>query len=129
MVLKKPKKENYKSIKRELDSLLCEICFARDKHRCIRCGRTDALAPSHIYPKGKYKRMRWEINNVKTLCYSCHIHFWHKNPIEAHEWLETAIPKERLDKLKLQAMYVDKSPIDYKLIKIYLKNELKKYVQ
>ena len=110
-----------------LDTLLREACFARDGYKCIRCGKTERLAPSHIYPKGRYRKMRWILDNVLTMCFGCHIHFWHKNPIEAHEWLQTAIPKERLDKLRLCALIVDKTPFDFNATKIILELAKKRF--
>lgn len=49
--------------------------------------------------------------------------------MEAHEWLTQTIPKERLDRLKLRSQYVDKTPLDFKLIKIYLEKELEKHTK
>jgi len=89
-----------KTQRKNLDKQIREACFARDGYRYVRCGRTDTLAPSHIYPKGKYPSMRYVLDNVKTLCYGCHIHFWHKSPIEAWEWIKTALPAARLKRLK-----------------------------
>lgn len=111
--------------KSELKRLLHEVCVARDGNKCLRCGSTERLAASHIYPKGRYRKMEFDYDNVKTLCYRCHIHFFHKNPIEAHEWLEENIGKDRLDRLKLRSQYIDKKPTDYKLIKLDLEQQLK----
>lgn len=70
--------------------------------------------------------MEFEYENIKSLCFSCHICFWHKSPIEAHEWLQTVIPKERLQRLKLMAnTYMGK--LDFKLHKLYLEKELAKF--
>ena len=99
----------------------------RDGEKCLRCGKREVLHLSHIYPKGKYRKMEFLLENVKLLCVGCHLFFWHKNPIEAQEWLETIITKERLTKLKIQANFVDKSPIDYKLLKLLFENYIKDF--
>ncbi len=65
------------------------------------------------------------MDNVKTLCYPCHINWWHKNPLEAAEWFEKTYP-ERAKRLKLMSQVSGKI-IDYKLLKIYLNQEIKKY--
>lgn len=85
-----------------LKKLRMQAVMARDGG-CLKCGRTDTCAPSHIYPQGKYQRMKWELDNMIALCYMHHIHWWHKHPLEAAEWIKTALPKERLDKLKKMA--------------------------
>ena len=109
-----------KSERNNLRKLLKEAVFERDGHRCVRCGSTKRLSPSHIYPKGKYRKLEFEPTNILTLCYACHLHFWHKNPVEAWEWLKDYMPKEDLDWLKLRTQVVDKKPMDYNLLKIYL---------
>lgn len=72
---------------------------AKDGERCLKCGQTNGLSPSHIYPQGRYRNMAWEIDNVKPLCWGCHM-WWHLNPVESAAWLKTVLPKKRLDKLK-----------------------------
>ena len=83
-----------------LKKLRAQACFKRDGHKCLRCGATSGLSPSHIYPQGRYPRMKWELDNVKTLCWACHIYFWHGNPMEAKEWIKTVVAPERLARLK-----------------------------
>lgn len=109
-----------KSQIKTLDKLLREFVFERDGHKCRRCGKWERLAPSHIYPKGRYHRLRWEPNNVLTFCFACHMIFWHRNPIEAHQWLTDNFSKEFLDQLKLRANYSDSSPMDYQLLRLSL---------
>lgn len=111
--------------KKILNGLLREVCFAREGERCLRCKSTQRLQLSHIYPKGKYRRMEYDDRNVKILCYACHFHFWHKNPMEAKDWLSLVLPAERIQYLRLRAGTIDKSPFDYKLEKLYLEKTLK----
>lgn len=69
--------------------------------------------------------MEFDPENVKALCTSCHLYWWHKNPIEAHEWLKTVISKERYDRLRLSSN-VTKQVFDVKLHKIFLEREIEK---
>jgi len=110
--------------KKVLRELLREAALLRDKNKCIRCGHLKRLSTSHIYPKGRYKTMEYDLDNVKILCYSCHLQFWHKNPIEAKEWLDSKLPKERLQRLKLMSQTSRKMP-NYNSIKLYLEQEIK----
>lgn len=43
----------------------------RDK-RCIRCNKKHDLEAHHIYPKSKYPRKAYLLNNGVTLCKGCH---------------------------------------------------------
>jgi Bacteriophage Lambda NinG protein. len=114
-----------KSEKKNIQKLLREIVFLRDGEACLKCGKTEAISLSHIYPKGRYRSMELDPDNLKPLCYACHLLWWHKNPIEAHEWLQTAIPKKRLDRLKLMANTSNKVP-EYKLYKLWCEQEIKR---
>jgi len=53
--------------------------------------------------------------------------WWHKNPIEAWEWLRDTLEPERLERLKMRAQYIDPTSLDYNLIKLYLQKEIEKY--
>lgn len=118
-------KSEKQKLRDECTKLLRKIVYARDGHRCLRCGKTAYLNASHIYPKGRYRSMEHEPLNVQCLCYGCHLHFFHKHPLAAHEWLETVMSKKDLDRLKLMSQTSGR--IDLKLTKIFLEKELKKY--
>lgn len=77
---------------------------------------------SHIYPKGTYRRIEFEPENILPLCYACHIHWWHKNPLEAREWLATVVSSKVLNRLKMATLDRSKWSMDYKLTKLYLEN-------
>ncbi len=109
--------------KNKLHKLLREYVILRDK-MCLRCGKTNNLHASHIYPRGKYPKMQFNPDNVKALCLGCHLYWWHKHPIEAKEWAEKALGKGRLNRLKKQANTINKIPWDFKEIESELKNKI-----
>ena len=112
--------------RKELNKHLHQLLRLRDGKKCLRCKKTERLQLSHIYPKGKYRKIEFDSDNVILLCVGCHLYWWHKNPIEAHDWLKSTIPEKRLSRLKLRALYVDKSKMDYNLIKIGLQKEIER---
>jgi|SRR6185312_10298482 len=89
---------------READAEVRAEVFERDGNKCVRCGQMSypghTLSPSHVYPKGKYPRLRFLSINILTMCYGCHIHWWHKHPIEAAEWFLKTYP-DRAAQLRL----------------------------
>lgn len=113
--------------KKELNGLLHQILELRDG-KCLRCGKPE-FQMSHIYPKGRYKKLEFDPDNLKALCFACHLGWWHKNPIEAMEWLPTVIKPERLARLKLRAQSSGAGMQTYSLLKIMLQAELQKYVK
>jgi len=115
-----------KAEKKELNGLLHELLALRDQV-CLKCGTMQRLQMSHIYPKGRYRKLEFDPDNVKYLCWNCHFNFWHKEPILASEWLNTVIPKARLDRLRLRSQTSGDGSRGYKLNKLYIENEIKKY--
>lgn len=104
-MIKSSKKTKAKRKERRLKtSEVRAIVFERDGNKCLKCGRTENLQLSHIYPKGKYRKMEHDLLNLKILCYACHFHFWHKHPLEASEWLKSVLPSERIQYLKEQSL-------------------------
>ena len=69
--------------------------------------------------------MAFDVKNVKALCLGCHLYWWHRHPIEAGKWIETAIDKDRLARLKKKSNTIDKTPMDYKEIKKDLENKIR----
>lgn len=114
-----------KQQKSKLNKLVREYVILRDK-MCLRCGKTNNLHASHIYPKGKYRKMQFDVNNVKALCLGCHLYWWHKSPIEAKDWAEKTLGKRRLNKLKKEANTINKNKLDFKQLKSELETKIGK---
>lgn len=79
---------------KKLDILTREKVFERDHNKCVRCGRDGSqyqMHPSHVIGR-QNKRLRWDINNVKTMCFICH-RWWHDNPTESGEWFKQKYPE------------------------------------
>lgn len=112
-----------KAQKTKLNKLVKEYVVLRDKV-CLRCGKSDRLHASHIYPKGKFRKMQFNVDNVKALCVGCHLYWWHKHPIEAKEWAEKTLGKARLNRLKKEANSINKNKLDFKQIESELKNKI-----
>ena len=96
--------------RKKLNGLLRELVSLRDGERCLKCGKRSQLHMSHIYPKGRYRCMEFNPDNLKLLCVGCHLFWWHKNPIEASEWIKTALTPQRLKRLRrlsLETIKVD----------------------
>jgi 5-methylcytosine-specific restriction endonuclease McrA len=86
--------------------------------QCIRCGSKEMLQCSHVVSR-KYMHTRWELTNAVTLCYRCHMHFWHTEPHEAVKWFDSLYPG-RYDELRQLANKMEKVDLDeiYHKIKI-----------
>lgn len=102
-----------------LKKLRADAVFKRDGYKCVRCGTTVGLSPSHVYPQGRYPRMAWMMINIITLCWmKCHFNWWHKHPIEATEWFNEKYPG-RAEKLK-ELSKSDLPPVEAGKVKEYL---------
>ena len=92
---RKPKSMRKKLID-QLDKLASAYIKIRDDHTCQRCGkrgvRSSSIHVSHVIPKSRGQRYRWEPNNMKCLCFHDHLQFWHLNPVEAGAWFMGKFP-------------------------------------
>ena len=62
--------------------------FERDNYTCQMCGSKKDLQVDHIQSWAKYIELRFDINNCRTLCSSCHykITFGRPMPSETKAW-------------------------------------------
>lgn len=59
--------------------ILSRQTFERDNFICYCCNKTKTvLNAHHILPYHKYKDLRYDINNLITLCKSCHVSYHSK---------------------------------------------------
>lgn len=50
-----------------------QAVFERDKFTCVWCGQVRGdIQADHIKPFSKFPELRFDINNGRTLCHSCH---------------------------------------------------------
>lgn len=57
---------------REVNPLLRKLCFDRDGFMCIKCKAKENLHCHHILGATQYKLLSNDIDNVITVCASCH---------------------------------------------------------
>lgn len=80
----KPKKRSNRSWRVILDALCRTVVMNRDGWRCVRCGSDTWVQWSHVYSR-RFLCLRWDPDNSKALCASCH-RWWHDNPAESGPW-------------------------------------------
>lgn len=125
-----------KSQETTLKSLLHLACRKRDGNACVKCHKRgkqykddDAgtyLQLSHVKSEGAYPRIKYELVNVKLLCWHCHLGSggWHREPMASTEWFKKTFP-DRARKLKdLTVRYYALQKPDYQTIK----DELESYL-
>lgn len=84
-----------KKLSDKLDKIIIDIVRVRDKWTCQKCFKKvekHNAHCSHVIPRSRGNHLRWDLQNVKLLCFHCHINWWHKNPIEAGEWFKATFP-------------------------------------
>ena len=87
-------------LKIELDKLFRQAILKERGERCQWCGKSGIVHVAHLLPKGKYPRLRYVKENVALLCYHCHLHKFHKNPLEAFVWVSEKFGEKHIDYLK-----------------------------
>lgn|SRR5512135_709457 len=58
---------------------------------CQKCGKRETLQAAHIISR-KHFALRWDLLNGLCLCYGCHFHFAHKEPLLFTEWIKEYYP-------------------------------------
>lgn len=100
-------KTKRKKIIDKLDELVKTNVKKRDNYTCQKCFKrvsgSNAHA-SHVIPVSRGNALRWDMQNIKTLCFHCHINWWHKHPTESGEWFKKTFPDRwaYLEKRKYQ---------------------------
>lgn len=92
-------------LRKKADILFSKYIRQRDG-RCLKCGKTGNLQCAHIIGRRNY-RLRYDPQNSISLCYACHIHWAHKEPLDFTDWLEETYP-ERLTYLRLAKREIEK---------------------
>ena len=55
-----------------------DVALKRDNHTCQICGAKDNLTVHHINDASYHPDQRYDLDNLVTLCYNCHMNF-HNN--------------------------------------------------
>lgn len=112
-----------KSWRKALDDLCRRATFARDHHRCVKCGKGTGLQWSHVRSR-RYLSTRWSMYNVKTLCAGCHL-WWGQNPLAASEWFSKTFPERA--RLVLLASHGAAKPTDREAVRLGLEAEIQRW--
>ena len=86
----------------KLDKAIGQYIRDRDEYTCQKCGKMvegSNCHVSHVIPRSAGNALRWDENNLKVLCFKCHIGWWHKEPTASGEWFKEKFP-DRWDYLE-----------------------------
>ena len=89
------KQSNIGKIKKEVETLAKKCAKKRDNYTCQRCDKEVKgmnAHGSHVIPVSGSQLLRFDLKNIKCLCYHCHMQWWHKNPLDAYEWFKKKFP-------------------------------------
>lgn len=104
--VKKLKKVTRGKIIKKLVECAKQKAKLRDNNTCQMCNKyvtgSDCHG-SHVIPVSAGSPLRWDVQNLKVLCYHCHLNIWHKNPLKAAQWFILKFPERAvyLEKMKL----------------------------
>jgi len=90
------KQSSIGKIKKKIEDLAKLRAKERDEWICQWCGKeVHGLNAhgSHVIPVSASQRLRFDLLNIKCLCYNCHFNKWHKNPNLASKWFQAKFPK------------------------------------
>ena len=91
----------FKIKKDKYDHTFSEFIKLRDQ-RCQRWGKqTGQLETSHFFSRAN-QALRCDPDNACLKCNACH-RWWHKNPVDAAEWLKSIIGEAAYELLRYKA--------------------------
>ena len=67
----------------------------RDNYTCQKCNKYvegSNCHASHVLNVGTHKAFELDPENMKVLCGYCHLHWWHKDVLNATEWYKETFP-------------------------------------
>lgn len=99
-------KSERKKIEDALDKVCSELTIKRDGC-CQVCGSMSKLAAHHCYGR-RHMSVRWDPDNLITLCWPHHKHFAHGDPVGFATWLSDKIGEPAYQKLKVKARSIVK---------------------
>ena len=110
--VKKKKKSNRKTLRKQLDKIWAEVVKKRANNICEykTCKKTTYLNTHHIFSRSNLS-VRWNLGNGICLCSGHHTltnDSAHKNPIEFIEWLKQKRGEKWYNELRLEANQVKK---------------------
>ena len=97
---------------KKLDKLVSQIVRLRGV--CARCGKGAeqiTLQCAHIYGRRNLS-VRFDQENCLALCYACHFHWAHREPILFTEFVQEYLGEERYTSLKHKARSIKKWTIE-----------------
>lgn len=56
---------------KQRDSFTCQICGTKE-HRCDTCKQNVQMHIDHIKPVSEFPELAFDLNNVRTVCKTCH---------------------------------------------------------
>lgn len=72
--------------------------------KCLECGKKEDLHAHHIKPKSTHPKLKLDVGNGKTLCYSCHKKEHEKNrPVRIRsEYPQRRTLLKKIEELELE---------------------------
>lgn len=125
-LVKKAKDFTGKITSKDCDTLWLEVVKVRASYKCERenCHHK-VIQAHHIYRKGTFWALRFDLENGIALCEGHHIYFpnaAHRDENGFAQWIKTKRDMDYLESKKH-----NRSRHDYSAIYLYLKQELAKY--
>lgn len=101
-----------KTLIKKLDTVMSQI--VRSRGVCAKCGKGAeqvTLQCAHIFSR-RNMSVRFDLRNLLALCYACHFHWAHKEPIQFYEFIEQYLGEYEFSQLKIRARGIVKWSIE-----------------
>jgi len=102
------KKTTKRGLIKKIDKIVSEHVRARGS--CARCGKGAeqvTLQCAHIFSR-RNMSVRFDEENCLSLCFACHFHWAHREPILFTEFVKNYLGEERFSQLMMKSTMIKK---------------------
>jgi hypothetical protein len=93
------KKTKRQRLINKIDKLVRERLLNERGEFCEYCGSQKRIQAAHIFPKGKYPHLRFDLDNILLLCYHHHFFWAHSSPVDFTNWVIKRLGNRKFNKL------------------------------
>ena len=117
--MRTPAQKGYRRKVKEANELWRHLIYKKAKDgECAECGTRKGLQAMHLFPKGKYPHIRFDLDNGAPGCPGCHIRMTNDHELHRNFCIRF-MGADRYEALRLKSISTEKMDID--AVIVYLK--------
>lgn len=110
--MRTPAQKGYRRKVKEANELWRHLIYRKtDGLECLVCGTRKGLQAMHIFPKGRYPHLRFDLENGLPGCAGCHMRMTNNHELHRDHCIRL-MGAEKYEALRLRSISTEKMDID-----------------